>query len=130
MVTLTHGGGDKDDVKTILVVEDDSAILSLIQEVLGDEGYRVLSAINGKEGLEQTVNQGPDLVISDLMMPILSGIDMARALRADPRYQQLPLVAISGALKPDATLDALFTAFLAKPFSLGDLIALVEQMLD
>jgi CheY-like chemotaxis protein len=116
-------------VKTILVVEDDNAILSLIQEVLGDEGYRVLSAMNGKEGLEQTRSQAPDLVISDLMMPILNGIDMARTLRADPRYQRLPLVAISGALKPDAALNALFSAFLAKPFSLGDLVTLVEQML-
>jgi chemosensory pili system protein ChpA (sensor histidine kinase/response regulator) len=124
-----HGEGDERAVKKILVVEDDSAILSLIQEVLAEEGYHVLSAINGKDGLEQVLNQYPDMVISDLMMPILNGIDMARTLRADPRYQHLPLVAISGALKPDAAMDALFTAFLAKPFSLADLLAVVERTL-
>lgn len=116
-------------VKTVLVVEDDDAILLLLEEVLGEEGYTVRKATNGLEGLEQVLQHHPDLVISDLMMPVLDGIDMAAAIRADARYRDLPLVAISGARRPDDRLRALFTDFLAKPFSVTDLVERVEQAL-
>lgn len=116
-------------MKTVLVVEDDDAILLLLEEVLGEEGYTVRKATNGLEGLEQVLQHHPDLVISDLMMPVLDGIDMAAAIRADARYRDLPLVAISGARRPDDRLRALFTDFLAKPFSVTDLVERVEHAL-
>lgn len=116
-------------MQTILVVEDDRAITLLIQGLLEDEGYRVLTAANGRQGLERLHAHGADLVVTDIMMPVLSGFDLIKALRADPRYQQLPVIATSGALQPDAALRRLFTGFLAKPFRLADLLAAVQQCL-
>jgi CheY-like chemotaxis protein len=117
-------------VKTILVVEDDGDTFNLIWDLLRDEGYFVVGATNGQEGLEQALLQRPDLLVCDLRMPVLSGVEMVRAIRADPRYRHLPLVAVSAAVIPDDSMDGLFDAFLPKPFALPDLLAVIEQALS
>ncbi|HWE60954.1 MAG TPA: response regulator [Chloroflexota bacterium] len=114
----------------MLVVEDDSDILTLMWEVLQGQGYFVLGAMDGRDGLLQVRAHAPDLVIIDLMLPILSGIGLATALRADPRARAVPLVAISGALRPLGAARALFTTFLAKPFHVKDLLHTVAVALD
>jgi CheY-like chemotaxis protein len=116
-------------VKTILIVEDDSAITLLIQGLLEDEGYGVLTAADGRQGLARLRGHDVDLIITDIMMPIVSGVELARRLRADPRYRHLPVIATSGAMQPETAIRRLFTAFLAKPFRLADLLAAVQQCL-
>ena len=77
---------------TVLIVEDEFAIADLLEMVLTDEGYRVLHAANGRQGLERLAEgPRPDLVISDYMMPILDGAGMLKAMRDDSGAARHPL---------------------------------------
>lgn len=116
-------------MQRVLVVEDDFDTFDMLWEVLRDGGYFVFGAVNGLEGLTQVQHHSPDLVMIDLMLPISSGIEMATALRADPRFCDLPLVAMSGLLRPIGGADGLFTDFLPKPFDAYDILYLVESVL-
>jgi CheY-like chemotaxis protein len=115
-------------VPTILVVVNDDGVRQLIVDLLEIEGYHVLTAVDGQQGLDILSIYKPDLVITDLVLPLVSGIDLARALRADPRYRGLPVVAISGVWHPVAA-EGLFSAFLAKPFSVDALLSTVAGIL-
>ncbi len=112
----------------ILVIDDEQAILDLLQEMLQDEGYRVLLAENGLVGIEQTLDAQPDLILTDLMMPVMDGRTLSRRLRAEPRTAQIPLILISAAYRPHD--DDAFDAVLAKPFNLANLLELIRTQLD
>lgn len=111
----------------ILVIDDELAILDLLQELLQDEGYRVLRAENGLKGIEQTLDAQPDLILTDLMMPVMDGRALSRHLRAEPRTAQIPLILISAAYR--AHDDDLFDAVLAKPFDIAELLELIHAQL-
>ena len=110
---------------TILVVEDDPDLREVITEVLSDEGYHVYEAIDGQRALERIDTIAPDLVLSDIRMPRLTGIELAERLRQ--RRDPIPIVLMS--TSSNAPPDGGFL-FLAKPFSLDDLIALVARILS
>ena len=112
----------------ILVIDDEQAILDLLREMLQDEGYTVLVAENGQRGIEQTLDAQPDLILTDLMMPVMDGHTLSRRLRAEPRTAQIPLILISAAYRPHD--DDLFDAVLAKPFNIADLLELIRVQLD
>ncbi len=121
-------------MKTILVVDDEYAIADILVDVLGDEGYRVLSAANGKEGLARLEAESQvDLLILDAMMPVLDGKSTLQRLRADARYQALPVLLMSAAASIADELAALpdckVSAFLHKPFALDRLLSLVQQLI-
>jgi CheY-like chemotaxis protein len=113
----------------VLVVEDDGDTLNMLWDALHDAGYLVLGATNGEEAFTQVRYHTPQVVVADLMMPIWSGIDLVAALRADPRYRDLPVIGISGALRPIAAAAGLFTTLLVKPFDVDELLATVEHVL-
>ena len=69
---------------TVLVVDDEFGIAELIQDLLGDEGHRVLTASNGRQGLEALMQERPDLVFLDYMMPVLDGAGVLRGMAAEP----------------------------------------------
>jgi CheY-like chemotaxis protein len=115
-------------VPTILVVVNDDGVRQLIVDLLEIEGYHVLTAVDGRQGLDILSIYKPDLVICDVALPLVSGIDLARTLRADPRYRALPVVAISGSWHP-AAAERLFSAILAKPFSVDALLSTVADVL-
>ena len=110
-------------MKTILVVEDERPILHVLQLVLADEGYRVETAGNGVEGLAKATSVMPDLVLSDVMMPRMTGPDLALALAADPVLRVVPVILMSAATRPAG--PAACAAFLPKPFGLDELLELV-----
>ena len=113
---------------TILILDDEDAIAELARSLLEGEGYRVVLAPNGLEGLRLLTEERPGLVISDVMMPLMDGLAFARAVGADPAHAQLPLVLMSAA--GSGVVDGVpHTAFLAKPFDLITLIALVAGLL-
>ena len=116
-------------MSTVLVVEDDESLRELLADVLAFSGYRVLTAMDGQQALDVAATESPDLVVSDLMMPVLNGCDLARALRSDPRYRHLPCVAISGAAELAAQAGQLFTRVLAKPFGMVDLVSAIAECL-
>jgi CheY-like chemotaxis protein len=71
---------------TVLVVDDEFGIVDVLETILIDEGYRVLTACNGKQGLERLATERPDVVLLDFMMPILGGAEMLAAMAAEPAY--------------------------------------------
>lgn len=112
---------------TLLVVEDDFRLRNVFSEVLSRNGYSVLQAANGREGVFLAQEHLPDLVLTDLAMPILDGWGVLAAIRSDPRTAAIPVVAISANL--DAEAIARFDGALRKPMRLPELLAEVERML-
>lgn len=110
----------------VLVVDDEPAVLEVLGEVLIDLGHEVLKAYDGQEALELARARKPDLVVTDHMMPRMSGADLCRALREDPGLKEVPALLLSAALSA-GTPEA--QAFLAKPFELSAFESLVERLL-
>ncbi len=79
----------------ILIIEDDPGTLRLMVYTLQHEGYQVITAANGLEGLRKAVNDKPDLVVLDVMLPGIDGFEICHRLRADPRTAQLPILMLS-----------------------------------
>lgn len=113
-------------VARILVVDDEEPVVDLLTDLLEDEGHTVIAAFNGRAALEIIKRQAPDLVISDVMMPFVDGIQMCKRLREEHDPRDLPIILMSAAIPPDlSTCGA--NAFLGKPFDINrfdDLIAL------
>src|SRR5688500_1668520 len=104
-------------LKTILVVDDEFYTAEILTFILEAEGYRVLGAFNGRDGLEKLKLTAVDLVVLDVMMPIMNGAEMARAMHADSALAAIPIL-ITSAL-PEATVQAMFDhydGYLRKPF--------------
>ncbi len=118
--------------QTILVVDDNEANLRLINAVLKTRGYHLLEARSGEAALAALSAPRPALVLMDVQMPGLSGIDVAREIRAMVAMADVPLIAITAmAMKGDraAILAAGFNDYLAKPYKIGELLALVARWL-
>ena len=81
---------------TILLVEDDASVRELLKVLLEVEGYDILEARDGKEGLEKAGELSPDLMILDLMMPEVDGERVIARLQSDPRTSRLPVIVLSG----------------------------------
>lgn len=118
--------------KTIVLVEDDDVVRRLVSRVLEREGYRVLGAASGEEGLEIIDREEPDLLLTDLTLPgELNGLDLGR--RALKGRDDLKLICMSGYGEDDVA-DALLSvakdaAFIGKPFSPNDLLETVNGLL-
>ena len=80
---------------TILIVDDDDSIRSLLQQELGDAGYLIEEASNGKQALESVRKNRPDLIILDIMMPEMNGFDVAAILKNDPQTMDIPIIVLS-----------------------------------
>ena len=113
----------------ILVVDDEQAVCQLLEELLADEGYTVVTAGNGKEALARLVDGPPDLVITDVMMPLMGGPELCDALARDPSMEAIPVVVMSAAGEPGARQPCRYAAFVAKPFTLLALLETVERVL-
>jgi CheY-like chemotaxis protein len=109
-------------MRTILVVEDEFDVQQVVADVLRDEGYEVSVCGNGREALERLREKRPDLVVMDVMMPILSGTQALEVMRNTPGLDGLPVVLMSE-MPPRPGERRLWQAFLKKPFRL-------EQLLD
>ena len=113
-------------MKTILVVEDEFAIADMLHAVLEDEGYRVVLAGNGREGLARLADTRADLVICDVMMPVLDGREMLRLMKNDESMKTIPIIMMSAAESFSLNGDGRLVPFLNKPFTLDDLLEIVE----
>lgn len=112
----------------ILVVDDEAAIRNLLDDLLGDEGYEVCTASNGRAALELVQRERPDLILMDVMMPELDGQETLRRLRAVPELAVVPVILMSAAasITPDSADDI---AFISKPFNLDHVLAVIAHML-
>jgi len=112
----------------ILVVDDDLAILDMIAELLGYEGYQVITCTSGSDALARASNNPPALILLDLMMPQMSGWQVISALRSTPQTRSIPIVLLSARRDLPATAKELGVEhFLEKPFDLDELLQLIQQ---
>jgi CheY-like chemotaxis protein len=120
-------------MSTILIVEDYVVTQRVLSLTLRNQGYFVVVANNGAEAL-QCLEEGPiDLVLSDIAMPVMNGLDMLRRLRADERYASLPVVMItaSGQIEDRSTALSLGAdGFLTKPASSQELLDIVRRFTE
>jgi CheY-like chemotaxis protein len=118
-------------MKTILVVDDEFGIGEVLEAILTDEGYRVLTAINGQQALERLAGNRIDLVISDLMMPVMDGAALLERLRGIDRYRDIPFILMCS-LPEEATIGRVsgYAAFLRKPFRVPELVSVISLILD
>lgn len=114
---------------SVLVVDDDPNIRKLILLALKRDGYSFLEAPNGREALDLMRTQRPDVVVLDLMMPVVSGWEVLREREADAELKQIPVIVVSANREPEVAkaVDAGICAFLPKPFDINVLSALVRS---
>ena len=118
--------------KKILIVEDNPQNMRLMKMALSAESYLLLEATDGEEALEVAKRERPDLIIMDVQLPKMSGLEVARRLREIPEFNRTPIVAITAyAMKGDEekALDAGCNAYLSKPIRARDLPNVIAKML-
>jgi len=114
----------------ILVAEDNPANRELIREILEVQGYEVLEAANGLEALEQIEEKLPDLVLMDIQMPLIDGLEAVSKLRTDERFGKLPVIALTAYAMSgdeDKALMAGFDGYLSKPMDVKQLLLYLQQ---
>ena len=117
--------------KTILYVEDNEFNRKIVRQLLAATTYRLLEATDGEQGVAMARDSVPDLILMDVQLPKLSGLEATRMLRADPRTTAIPIVVVTSfALSGDdrQALDAGATAYLAKPYSPRQMLELIRKL--
>ena len=119
--------------KTILAVDDEKAIVRLVQVNLERHGYTVLTAFDGKEALEKIALAPPDLVVCDVMMPYMDGFEVLRRLRLNPETRDLPVIMLTAKAMDNDVYEGWRSGadcYLTKPFNPSELLAFIKRILD
>ncbi len=117
--------------KTVLVVEDNDINMRLFHDVLEADGYTVLQAKDGTEGWRMAREHRPDLILMDIQLPGLSGLEVTKRLKADETLKSIPVIAITAfAMDGDEEriLEGGCDAYIAKPISVPNLLQTVERL--
>ena len=120
------------DSKNILVVEDDLDIRELISFNLANEGYQVFEANDGEVGIDKARNNNPDLILLDLMLPGIQGLDVCRIIKSDQETKEIPIIMVTALGQEEDIVKGLETGaddYITKPFSIKVLIARVNAVL-
>ena len=116
--------------KSVLYVEDNEYNLKIVRQLLARTAYRLIEAKDGESGVETALRELPDLILMDIQLPKLSGLDATRRLRADPKTAAIPIIVITSfALSGDdqKAKDAGASAYLAKPYSPRELLEMIRK---
>ena len=119
--------------KTILIVEDNFKNMKLARDILQVKGYATLEAVTGEEGVRIALETIPDLVLMDIQLPGINGIEALKLLRADPRTHAIPIIAFTASVTPSdrsQVTAAGFNAFLSKPLDLKEFVATIKRLVD
>ena len=114
--------------KTVLYVEDNEYNLKIVRQLLARTTYKLIEAKDGESGVETALRELPDLILMDIQLPKLSGLDATRRLRSDPKTAGIPIIVITSfALSGDdqKAKDAGASAYLAKPYSPRELLEMI-----
>jgi two-component system cell cycle response regulator DivK len=120
------------DAQTILYIEDNEYNRKIVRQLLVRTTYRLVEAVDGETGVAMAQQQLPQLILMDVQLPKMSGLDATRILKADPQTSKIPIIVITSfALSGDREKAAAAGAdsYLAKPYSPRELLALVRKFL-
>ena len=116
----------------ILVADDNEMNALALEDYLTAVGYDLYFAADGEQALERAEEVGPDLILMDIQMPKISGVEATRRLRANPRFAETPILALTALAMPgdrELCLAAGASAYIAKPFLLKDLVRTIREWL-
>ena len=114
----------------ILIVEDNEKNRKLERDVLQFHGYQIMEAVTGEDGLRLAGERPPALVLMDIQLPGMSGIEALAALRADPALRTIPVIAVTASVTPgerEKVIAAGFSAYVGKPIDVESFAALVDR---
>lgn len=120
-------------MSTILIVEDNEKNMKLARDVLQARGYVTLEAVTGEDGVRMAIEKKPDLVLMDIQLPGINGIEALRQVRADPDCARIPIVAFTASVMSadrSQITAAGFDGFLGKPINLKEFLDTVKQVLE
>lgn len=114
----------------VLLVEDELGLSKLMVMILEDEGYRVVEAANGAQGLARLEQEKPALIITDYMMPELNGYEMVCTIRKNPAFDDVPILMMSAALPQQLPVGDLVDDFLPKGTGLERLVTTIRRLIE
>ena len=118
--------------KKILIVEDDQDLRQTLQMHLELLGYDSILAVNGKEAVDLATSQVPDLILMDLIMPVMDGLQATRLIREHPNTESTPIIAMTAKVTSENKLECLQSGcdgHIAKPFTSKQLVSIIEKLL-
>ena len=113
----------------ILIADDEPQIREILRVYFEKEGFQVVEAADGKEALQQITKERPDILLLDVMMPVMDGLAATRKIRSEPRWAKLPIVMLTAKAMPDdqeRCIDAGANDYMAKPIDVDKLLSLVR----
>ncbi len=119
--------------KTVMIVEDNPMNMRLFKDLLEMQGYRTVQSVDGADALDLARHRRPDLVIMDIQLPNVSGVEITRRIRSDTEIAAIPIIAVTAfgrAGDEERFLDKGFDAYLSKPISVQSFMDLVERFLS
>ena len=119
--------------KLILIVEDNEKNLKLVRDVLEVKGFATIEAGTGEDGIKLAASRKPDLILMDIQLPGISGIEALKALRADPKTAPIPVVAVTASvMQQDRKLitEAGFDGYVSKPINIKEFLEAVRTTLE
>lgn len=120
------------ELPTLLVVEDNKSVIEYILSCLKND-YKLITAVDGKEGIEKAIAKVPDIIISDVMMPKVNGFDLCHTLKTDIRTSHIPIVLLTAMADLDSRIEGLkrgADAYLNKPFNRQELLVQIKNLLQ
>jgi two-component system cell cycle response regulator DivK len=120
-------------MNTVLIVEDNEKNMKLARDVLQAKGYATLEAVTGEEGVRLAREKVPDLVLMDIQLPGINGIEAFKQIRADAKTARIPVVALTASVTPtdrSQITAAGFDAFVSKPINLKEFVDTVKRLVE
>ncbi len=120
-------------MSTILIVEDNEKNMKLARDVLQAKGYATLEAVNGEDGVRLALAHKPDMVLMDIQLPDINGVEAFTLIRANAETAHIPVVAFTASVTPmdrNRITDAGFDAFIGKPVNLKEFLETVRKTLE
>lgn len=118
--------------ESILIVEDDVEMQNFLKDILAPDNFIFQTAVNGEDGIKQALDHRPDLILLDLRLPGMSGAAYCKAIRADDRTHNIPIIVVTGTQSREHLVESMIAGaddFVSKPVDVSDLLKRVRAML-